>query len=215
MKDLFVMTADADAMAVMNSVLKRPESLGIRPITFEVIRHTMRDSGVIKDGPEISRMYKGKFAKTLMMWDYHGSGLEARLSPTDSIARMQGRLDSVTWEGNSGAVVLVPELEEWLWRNTASLCSYLGVEQDKINSWLSEFPHPGKRRLPPAALIESYPKELFEYICIGKIKRTISPRDFEEIARVASLRAWQESESFARVVGLLRGWFGVEMAKNG
>jgi hypothetical protein len=60
MKDLFVLTADADALALMSSILARHEALGIRLITFEVIRHPMKDAGVIKDGPETARMYKRK-----------------------------------------------------------------------------------------------------------------------------------------------------------
>ncbi len=74
MKDLFVLTADLDAKVVMQSVLQRHRSLSIRPISFGVDRHTMRDAGVVKDGPELVRQYKGMYGKVLLLWDYHGSG---------------------------------------------------------------------------------------------------------------------------------------------
>jgi len=43
MKDIFVLTADTDAQAVMNSALSRYQSLGIRKIAYDVDRNPMRD----------------------------------------------------------------------------------------------------------------------------------------------------------------------------
>jgi len=74
MKDLYVLSADADAEAAMRSVLKRHRSLGIREITFDIGRNPMRDSGMVNTGPELVRLQKGKYKKALLMWDYHGSG---------------------------------------------------------------------------------------------------------------------------------------------
>lgn len=113
-KDLFLLTADADALAFMKSILARHDALGIHPITIEPMRHPLRDAGVIKDGPETARLYKRKCKKALLLWDHHGSGHEHRLSPDDSVAKIQERLDGITWIASSGAVSVVPEFEEWL-----------------------------------------------------------------------------------------------------
>jgi hypothetical protein len=51
MKDLLVLTADADMQAVFRAILDRCDALGIRPISSAVDRHLYRDSGVFSDGP--------------------------------------------------------------------------------------------------------------------------------------------------------------------
>jgi len=56
MKDLLVSAADADAQAFMTSILSRPQAVGIKPITFTVDRHPLRDSGMVQTGPELAGM---------------------------------------------------------------------------------------------------------------------------------------------------------------
>lgn len=205
MKDLFLLTADADAMAFMRSILARHESLGIRPITVEPMRHHMKDAGVIKDGPETARLYKGKCDKALLLWDYHGSGHEARYQADASAAMIQQRLDGITWTENSGAVTLVPELEEWLWYTVPSVAHYFAVTHDKLTDWMNEYAT--RRRSTVEEITKKYPKELFEYLCVIKMKRSISPRDFEEIGKIADINSLAQSNSFARILELLRSWF--------
>ena len=55
MKDLFVWTADSDAQALIRAVLQRHRDLQIHPISFDVDRLFSRDSGMVKEGPEIAR----------------------------------------------------------------------------------------------------------------------------------------------------------------
>ena len=208
MKDLFLLTADADALAFMRSILVRYESLGIRPITVEPMRHYMKDAGVIKDGPETARLYKGKCDKALILWDYHGSGHEARYQASESAAMVQQRLDGMTWTENSGAVTLVPELEEWLWCTVPPVAQYFAVPHDRLTDWMGEYA--AKRRLTVEEIIKKYPKELFEYLCVIKMKRSISPRDFEEIGKVVSINSLAQSNSFAKILELLRGWFPLQ-----
>ena len=159
MKDLFFLTADADALAFMKSILARHDALGIHPITVEPMRHPLRDAGVIKDGPETTRLYKRKCRKALLLWDYHGCGHENRLSSDESAARIQERLDGVTWVGNSGAVSIVPELEEWLWHATSAIKRYFGMTQRQLTDWMNEYAT--KKRTTAADITQSAPKELF------------------------------------------------------
>lgn len=207
LKDLFVLTADLDARVTMQAVLRRHHSLSIRPISFDVDRHPMRDAGVVGNGPELVRKFKGRYRKVLLLWDHHGSGWH-KLSPEECVSKIQNRLDGVSWQGHSGAVVMVPELEEWLWHNEPSVCRRLGISSGDLQAWIEEFAV--RQKLGVTEVKQSYPKELFEYVCLDKIGRTISPKDFEEIARHASLVDWQKSKSFKSVVSLLRAWFPVE-----
>ena len=131
MKDLFVLTADADALAIMRQVLRKPQAMGIRTITFDVERHIGRDPGMIKDGPELTKFWKGQFRRLLLLWDHHGSGKERE--SVDTIQDLlSSRLDDVTWKNNHLAISAVPELEEWLWHNPHSLQKYLDISANVI-----------------------------------------------------------------------------------
>ncbi|MCP4350029.1 MAG: hypothetical protein GY795_31505 [Desulfobacterales bacterium] len=207
MKDLYILTADADAEAVMRSVLNRYLSLEIRQITFDIDRSPMRDSGIVTNGPDLTRLQKGKYRHVLLIWDYHGSGWEAKRTPEKSQEVILDRLLRITWENRAGAVVIVSELEEWLWYNHASLCNHLSINDGVLNNWIEEYAKKKNRTVDQIKAFE--PKELFEHICLEKLRRTISPRDFEEIASRASLRNWQNSPSFIQIVTLLRKWFPV------
>ena len=45
MKDLFVLTADQDMLTTIDRLLKRPQSLSIRPVHYAAARHRYRDPG--------------------------------------------------------------------------------------------------------------------------------------------------------------------------
>src|SRR5580698_7674727 len=121
MKDLFVLTADADMQAVFRTILGRSEALGIRPITSTVDRHVNRDPGVFSEGPEFIRrtIPKNDYRHFILAFDHDGSGCNR---PPDECARtVQERLDSFTFIGRSAVVVIAPELEEWLWRDPSTI----------------------------------------------------------------------------------------------
>ena len=207
MKELFVLTADADALAVMKQVLESPRALGIRPIQFCVDRHTGRDSGMVKNGPELAGMfkYKSTYHKVMLIWDHHGSGWENKYPPEDARDRISKRLDDKTWKNNSMAIVAVPELEEWLWHNPASISRLLGLPEGELESWIADFSQ-GKGVTVEKAR-QTLPKEMFESVVYRKMKRKPRPGDFEQIAAAASLTAWQQSPSFRTIVETLREWF--------
>ena len=86
-----------------------------------------------------------------------------------------------------------------------AICAHLQVEESQLNEWQLHFAH--KQHLTEAECRKLYPKELLA-LCIGhKLNREPRMRDFEEIARRASLRAWQKSDSFGRIAVQLQEWF--------
>jgi hypothetical protein len=199
MKDLFLLTADADAQAVMKAVLRRHHSLEIRPITFDIDRHTSRDSGMITDGPELMglKLNKNEYSHLLLMWDHDGSGWHDE--PSTAVADVQRRLDNVTWQDRSAAVVLVPELEEWLWHNRASIARQIRSSSAELDRMV--------QTAYGNSLLPDLPKESFERLLYEKLKRKPLPMDFEQIAERASLVQWQRSQSFRTLVEILRRWF--------
>lgn len=205
MKDLLVYVADADAMAFMRSTLNKHQALGIRPISFDIERHPQRDAGMVQSGAELTRMKKGLYHKALLMWDHHGSGRDHKQNPLEVEEDIQGKLDAYTWCGNSAVTVLVPELEQWLWHCESAVAAHCGVTADELEQWLADLSQ--KLRRSVEALKQEQPKELFEYVMRDKLKRTISPRDFEEIGKGAGITALLGCDSFRTIVETLRLWF--------
>jgi hypothetical protein len=178
MKDLFVLTADADMLVVFRTILGRPDALGIRPISFAIDRHANRDAGVFRNGPELLRAIpKGDFRYFAVAFDHDGSGCNR--PPDDCATSVQCRLDSFTFKDRSTAIVIAPELEEWLWHDTEAIAN--NVEVDAI---------PG-------------PKERLRQV----FRRKPLPRDFEQIAARANLQAWDSSPSFHTMKTTLQNWF--------
>jgi hypothetical protein len=205
MKDLLVHVADADAEAVFTAVLARPQSLGIRAVSFDVQRNTGRDCGVVKNGADLARFSKKKYHKALLVLDFHGSGREGKGGPADCAELVQQGLDLVTWSGNSAVAVLVPELEEWLWRNRPALAAYFNQPLEWLEAAAGRYAEKHSLNLEDA--IAGNPKEVWEHVMKRELKRTISPADFRKIAEKAGLTAWRQSPSFERIVGVLQAWF--------
>jgi hypothetical protein len=205
-KDLFVLTADSDMEAVLRAVLARHRNLRIHPISFEVRRFTGRDSGMVKEGPEIARVMVNKslFSKLILMWDHHGSGKELR-SADEAIAGIQVRLDGVTWAKRSAAVAIVPELEEWLWHSPRAIARHLGLNDEEFDGHAEH----------AATLLErareqccrELPKELFQAVLYRVKRRGPLPEDFKALGASANLSEWSASGSFHSFVQTLRTWF--------
>ncbi len=206
MRDLVVITADADMEAVMKAVLQRPLALGIRPVDHEVRRHDGRDSGLFQHGPDATRSLKGDFQRLLMLWDFHGSGQERKATAESSAAALCSRLDAISWKGISSGVSIDPELEEWLWHNPAAIEKWLPAgDRGKLGVWVEDFS--GSRGETVESAKRRSPKELLEFVCVRSLKRRPRPQDYARIAEVASLADWQCSPTFKAVTGQLRAWF--------
>ncbi len=204
MKDLLLYTADADAMGFMRSILNRPKALGIRNISFDIERHPLRDSGMIQSAAELTRMKKGMYSKALLMWDHHGSGRD-RHSPQVIAREVQHKLDQYTWSGNSAVTVLMPELEEWLWCCEQALARYCNISAEDLLQWTKIMA--GEHSVTVEELRRKYPKELFEHVMRDRLRRTISPKDFEKIGEIASIRSLEQCESFNTILVTLKMWF--------
>jgi len=205
MKDLLVYVADADVMAFLRSILNKHEALGTRSFSFDIERHPQRDAGMVQSGAELARMKKGLYSRALLMWDHHGSGRDHRQSPQDVSKEIQRKLDVFTWEGISAAIVLVPEFEQWVWYCEAAIAAHFKVAAEQLQRWVDERAQSvGKS---PQYLKTAAPKELFEHLIRERLRKTISPRDFEGIGRGAGVNKLKECDSFKLMSAALQLWF--------
>lgn len=207
MKDLFVLTADADAEAVIRGVLSRPEALGIKDIEATVDRFVGRDSGIVRDGPAFLRAakFKQSFEKVILVWDHHGSGWEQKKTPEEAASDVAKQLELVTWKNRSLPVVVVPEIEEWLWHGTSAIRFHFGIDEETLQQWVEEFAE--RWDTTPVEAKKHLPKEMFEFVRGEKMHKPKTPRHFEQIASRVSIPAWEKSASFLSFAQMLRTWF--------
>ena len=76
MKDLALLVADKNMDFSMRGILRRPESLGIRAVDYEIRTHVHHDGGVRTTGPETLAFMHGQFRHGILMLDWEGSGTE-------------------------------------------------------------------------------------------------------------------------------------------
>jgi hypothetical protein len=204
-QDLFILAADADAKALLDEILRnRLQSLAMREISFHIERSTGRDSGIAKYGPEQVRGQKTKFKKVVLIWDYHGSGWETRkkkVPPPECQERINTRLAGVSWKDNSAAIILVPELEEWLWHDPEAIRLCLGLSAPNMDQTIRKYADENKQR--PEDCILNSPKELLRKL----FHRKPLPEDFKNIAACANLDSWRQSASFSALVTAMTAWF--------
>lgn len=204
-KDLLLYVADADAEAFLKAILEKPKALAIRDISFDIWRHPGKDAGMVQTGAELARRLKGKYQKSLLVWDHHGSGRERRQTPETVQTDIQRKLDSFTWASNSAIIILIPELEEWLWHCENALLAYWKLDKEQLQSLLEE--RSQKLGITVAKLKTEQPKELFEHIMRDRLRRTISPRDFAAIGKQAGIDNLRQCKTFCSLVTVLRDWF--------
>jgi hypothetical protein len=163
---------------------------------------------MVREGPEIARgmVSKSEYSRLILVWDHQGSGRESQ-SPERVATAIQERLEGVTWASKSAAIVLVPELEEWLWHCPAAIAKHLRVSEPELDELIAQCaPRLAK---PPNQCRLEVPKELFEAVLYHRERRRPLPEDFEIIGKTARLSQWQSSHTFATLTRVLQAWFPI------
>ena len=126
-RDLVVLVADKNIEAVMVGLLGRPQSLGIRAISFDVFVHPRRDPGCLTGADDFLRPFSSAYHYALVLFDHEGCGREL-ISPEALAGEVKARVEGVGWADRAEAVVLAPELEIWAWTESPHVprSSWLG-----------------------------------------------------------------------------------------
>ncbi len=202
LRDLMVLVADKDAEHAVKGLLSRPESLGIRPITFNLLPHADHDPGCVCTAHELLRRHASTHDRALVLFDYDGCGLES--TPAQEIeAMVRARLCQNGWqEERIEVIAIVPELEAWVWSdspNTASILGWTDAHRD-VHAWLSEQGFPPNPMGKP-----SPPKEAMERV-LRNCRKPWSAAIFEQLATKVTFRGCVDP-SFRRFTDCLREWF--------
>lgn len=197
--ELVVVVPDVDWEVVARCLLQdRLDDLGIRPITFEILRHPGRDSGIRTDIQEFLRPQIRRADRALVIVDLHGSGHHGSREELEQ--EIASRLAANGWE-QCACVVADPELEQWVWGEVSVLFQVVGQPGGtplrpwrKQGGWRVGAPKP------------SAPKETFERV-LREARRPRSPAIYRELAQRMPLDKCRDP-AFQHFRAVVRDWFG-------
>jgi hypothetical protein len=198
--DLLVLTADADTQNGVAALLERHDDLGIRPLRARVLRHPARDPGCRRRSCDFLRPYLRQYERALVVFDRHGCGDEhARTRIEEDVEAL---LAANGWDGRSAAVVIDPELEAWVWAESAAVARVLGWEGrgPTLREWLVESSLSASATQKP-----SDPKSAMRR-ALREVRQPLSAGLFAELARVVPFDSCVDP-AFGKLRSTLRHWF--------
>lgn len=200
-KDLVILLADLDAKETLIGLLSRQRSLGIRPITYDILKHDQRDAGCYKEADSLLRAQSRRYDYALVIFDHHGSGQE-QSSAAQIQENIEDRLMRNGWDQRCRAIVIVPELEIWVWSTSRQVDVCLGWEhrQPDLRTWLRQ-----NNLLAEHTVKPDDPKFAFDK-AIAAVKKNHSSSIFRDLAENVSLRGCIDP-AFQRLQTTLTDWF--------
>lgn len=201
MIELVSLVADRSIEAAVDAVLRRPEALGTRAFTWEIVVHPGRDPGCFHHPDELLSGYTDRAQHALVVFDRDWDGAP----PGDARAleaMVEPGLDALRADW-ARAVVIDPELEVWVFGESPHVAGVLG--------WSTSTPEL-RRALEdeglwdPTSAKPGDPKRAMDWA----LRRARQPRSsslFRELGARVSLQRCQD-RSFRRLVAIVSQWFG-------
>ena len=202
MKDLVVLAADKNMELLLRGLLSRvPDIERIAPFNFDVFVHPERDPGICNHAAAFLRPYIQKYRFALVLSDRIGSGQEVK-TREDIERSIEHSLLVNGWENRATAIVIDPELENWIWVNESIIQQLLGWRNEQsLYNWLTE--NHWKEADAPKPL---QPKEAFEKV----LELTANPRSSSLYQKIASRASYRHctDPAFLKMISAFRQWFG-------
>ncbi|MCY3926181.1 MAG: hypothetical protein OXG52_11880 [bacterium] len=201
MIDLLCLVADKNMEAVASRLLDRPESLGIRRVTREIVVHDRRDPGCFHHAGDILLGYRSRAAHALVILDHAWDGV-----PAETAVEVEGLLEGRFRRDGMGdwarAVVIQPELEAWVFSGSPHVESALG--------WSGRSPGlrealTAQRLWAPGSDKPDDPKKAMEWALVQR-RLPRSSSIYRELASKVSTRSCTD-RAFQRLRRLLQEWF--------
>ena len=160
MKDLVVLVADKNMEFTVRGLLERmPRSENIRNITYDIFNHPENDPGILNHSHDFLRPLTQEYNYCMVLLDHEGCGHEQQ-SREEIEATIEHNLSANGWADRCCAIVISPELENWMWVNEVRLKNAIGWRNDtNIYQWLEEQDLKDADKPKPVR-----PKETFELL---------------------------------------------------
>lgn len=203
MKDLLCWVPDVDIQAVLQVILEnRRESIQMRPVTFEIFRHKLRDPGLFKEGVSLLDNSKENYRHALIVLDGAWEG-----APQNVQQALDQQLTQAGLQHRAQAVVIDPELEVWVWSQSPHVAKVLGWQggSENMRRWLKEQDLWKENDSKPHD-----PKKALE-IVLHSVRKPKSASIYRELAKNVTLKNCKD-QSFQRLAKTLREWFPLDEA---
>lgn len=202
-KDLILLVADKNMEASLKGLLSRFRSLKFRQVEFDLYVHPERDPGCLLRAHDFLRPFASRYARALVLLDHAGCGQESE-ECSKLEANLERRLDDSGWEGRAAAVVIAPELENWVWSDSPKVDIALGWEgkTPPLRDWLVE-----KGLLQAGVAKPAEPKRAVE-LTLKTVRTPRSSAIYFELARGVSTARCTDP-AFAKLRRCLLEWFPV------
>ncbi|HYW44267.1 MAG TPA: hypothetical protein VE959_15505 [Bryobacteraceae bacterium] len=200
LQDLIVLAADGSMQGALEEVLKRYHSLGIREISYKVIQQPNFDPGVLHSGHSLLQSQNKNYLHAVAVCDRHGCGKEAL--PREELETLIEKSLSNHWADRAAAIVIDPELENWLWADSPHVAKEIGWPGGKIElrEWLRN-----EGFLTPGQSKPSDPKAALEK-ALRLTKRRQSSALYRTLASKVTLQQCADP-AFLKLTETLRRWF--------
>ncbi len=207
--DLVVLVADADQHELFRALLEtRGRELGLRALSFEILKHPQRDPGCFHGAPDVLRVYTRTTRHALVALDREGSGRDKHTAQAIG-GNVEERLAANGWGDRAAAVVLDPEIEAWIWSGAPQLPGLLGWPDGggSLWNWLDD-----TGRWPRAHAKPARPKETL-LATLRHTGRRHSAALYGELAQRVDFRSCKD-EAFGKLKLTLRQWFGSDDSRD-
>lgn len=200
-QDLVVLVPGKDDHEALKGMLSRPESLGIRRITYQIQQHPDHDPGCLLHAHEFLKRESQRFSRALVVFDRLGCGAEER-TPSELERTVLDHLEANGWNERAGVVVIDPELESWVWSSSPHVERILGWSgrDPDLRSWLTQ-----QGFVEPGAVKSNSPKEAFRR-ALREVRKPASSSLIRRLAETVSLTRCQDT-AFLKLRRILTSWF--------
>jgi hypothetical protein len=200
MKDLVILVPDKNTQFAMNGALLRPQSLGIRPLSFEFRPHPGRDGGARTTGVDVLARERTRFAHALLVFDLEGSGSAEAQTALDIEQALDVQLQR-QWGVRAKTIIVAPEVDIWIWGADNALKQSLDWPlAEGIRPWLQARGFAFGADNKPER-----PKEALEAL-VRIHKQPRSSALYEKVTGQISLQRCTDS-AFLRLRATLQTWF--------
>ena len=196
-----ILVADKDLEHAMKGLLARPQALGIRSVEPDIFVEPQHDPACARQGVEFISNFSRQYQHGLLMFDHAGSGMET-IGSGALQERLNDRLSRSAWGERARTIVLVPELEVWIWNDSPHVDEAAGWKNRNpgLRPWLID-----NGWLQEGEIKPERPKEAFNQ-ALRAARKPRSASLYEQIEKKVSLRRCKD-EAFLELKGILSQWF--------
>lgn len=199
-KDLVILCADKNMEYTLRGILARPAALGLKSFDYDLFVHPEHDPGCLNRGHDFLNLYAQSHAHALLLFDHEGCGRHSELAEILE-AEVETRLAPQGWAG-CAAIVITPELENWVWSDSPHVDATLGWEgkTPPLRQWLEQ-----RGDWPAGKIKPPRPKEAVE-AALRTARKQRSSALYQDLAGKVSFNRCSD-RAFVKLKSSLQAWF--------